>query len=322
MQSVMAFALFLPMAAGAVEGGNSAPQFNEKGELLFPADYREWVYLSSGIGMTYGPAAAIAMDNPMFDNVYVNPKAFAAFKETGTWPDGTMFVLEIRYSTTNGSINKGGFYQTDVAAIEAAVKDTKRFPRAWGYFNFRGGMRAPAVAAAPLGANAGCNACHEPNGAVENTFTQFYPTALAIAESKGTVKPSYKPPVGSPARLFHLIREKKSTPQEVLAQARTQDPAAPVLKENTLNFMGYNLLQAGDREQAIAVFQWNVASYPQSANAQDSLAEALEEAGRKEEARKASERALHLIDADPAMTGQRKELIRKASQERVARLSK
>ena len=30
-----------------------------------------------------------------------------------------------------------------------------------------------------------CYGCHEPNGAVENTFTQFYPTALGVAEKYG-----------------------------------------------------------------------------------------------------------------------------------------
>ena len=29
-------------------------------EVSLPKDYREWVFMSSGVGMTYGPAAAAA----------------------------------------------------------------------------------------------------------------------------------------------------------------------------------------------------------------------------------------------------------------------
>jgi prolyl-tRNA synthetase len=60
---------------------------SEKGELLFPADYREWIYLSSGLGMTYGPAASTTPANPLFDNVFVNRTAWDEFKKTGKWPE-------------------------------------------------------------------------------------------------------------------------------------------------------------------------------------------------------------------------------------------
>ncbi|HET8647272.1 MAG TPA: cytochrome P460 family protein, partial [Vicinamibacteria bacterium] len=116
-------------AAGSQEAVPSSdqPAYTREGELIFPAGYREWVFLGSGLGMTYGPAAPRPGENPAFDNVFVNPSAFARFKETGRWPDGTMFALEIRYSTSHGSINKGGHYQTDLAALEIHVKDSKRF---------------------------------------------------------------------------------------------------------------------------------------------------------------------------------------------------
>jgi len=51
---------------------SDAPQFTQDGQLVLPKDYREWVYLSSGLGMTYGPTAQADQGNPMFDNVFVN----------------------------------------------------------------------------------------------------------------------------------------------------------------------------------------------------------------------------------------------------------
>jgi hypothetical protein len=156
------------------------------GQLVLPKDYRESVYLSSGLGMTYGPAAQADQGNPMFDNVFVNRAAYKAFVETGRWPDKTILILEIRRSVEKGSINNGGHYQSDALELEAAVKDESRFPRKWAYFGFGRSDKA-----APFPAASGCNSCHGQNAAVENTFVQFYPTLLEIASHKGTLNPAY-----------------------------------------------------------------------------------------------------------------------------------
>ena len=160
------------------------PQFTKDNRLMKPADYREWVYLSSGIGMTYGPARESAPgDNPAFENVFVNPRAYKAFKETGAWPQGTIFVLEIRKSESKGSINNGGHYQSDLQRFEAEVKDS-RFPDGWAFFGFS----EATDSAQAIPKSAGCQACHSKNGAADNTFVQFYPTLLPVAKAKGTLK--------------------------------------------------------------------------------------------------------------------------------------
>jgi YHS domain-containing protein len=160
------------------------PQFTADGRLARPNDYREWVYLSSGLGMVYGPAAEGASDAaPRFDNVFVNPAAYRAFMATGKWPDKTIFVLEIRASGSKESINNGGRFQSSLVGIEAEVKDEKRFPGKWGFFGF-GTSTAPARM---LPTAAQCYSCHSTNGAVDNTFVQFYPTLLEVARSKGTL---------------------------------------------------------------------------------------------------------------------------------------
>jgi len=112
-----------------------APQFTADGKLKRPADYREWVYVTSGVGMSYS-AMAGSMQSPAFDNVFVRPESYRAFMRTGKWPDGTMFVLELRASSDQGSILKSGRFQKDVVAIEASVKDERRFPEKWAYFGF------------------------------------------------------------------------------------------------------------------------------------------------------------------------------------------
>src|SRR6266508_3048639 len=75
------------------------PAYSSGGQLVRPADYREWVYLTSGLGMTYGPAAGAARDvPPLFDNVFVSREAYHSFLESGRWPEKTIFILEVRYS--------------------------------------------------------------------------------------------------------------------------------------------------------------------------------------------------------------------------------
>jgi YHS domain-containing protein len=159
------------------------PRFTADGQLIRPNNYREWVYLSSGLGMVYGPAAEDSRASSRFDNVFVNPAAYRSFMQAGKWPDQTMFVLEIRGSESKASINNGGRFQTNLVAIEAEVKDEKRFPGKWGFFGFG----ASASPARMLPATAQCYSCHSTNGAVDNTFVQFYPTLLEVARRKGTL---------------------------------------------------------------------------------------------------------------------------------------
>ena len=164
------------------------PRFTSDGGLMRPDNYREWVFLSSGLGMTYGSVASTAnAADPRFDNVFVAPEAYRAFLKSGTWPDKTIFALEIRSSASRGSINKGGHYQESAVGLEVEVKDESRFPNKWAFFDFssRGSKNSHAHTA-----GASCYSCHSANGAVDNTFVQFYPTLLPVAKAKGTFKPA------------------------------------------------------------------------------------------------------------------------------------
>jgi hypothetical protein len=71
-----------------------------------------------------------------------------------------------------------------VVSIEVEVKDASRFPGKWAFYNFG----RTAVSAKPLPTTAACYSCHAQNGAVDNTFVQFYPTLAEIARQKGTFK--------------------------------------------------------------------------------------------------------------------------------------
>ncbi len=166
-----------------------APQYTPDGRLIFPNKYREWVFLSSGLGMAYTPPGAGNAD-PRFTNVFVKPEAYRTFVQTGHWPDKVVFVLEIRSSTSHGSIIKGGRYQTDLLGYDVEVRDDERFPEHWRFFGF-GQTSAPIEPGTGIPKTATCFQCHSKNAAVENTFVQFYPTLLEVAKQKGTLNPSY-----------------------------------------------------------------------------------------------------------------------------------
>jgi hypothetical protein len=186
-------AIGTPPVATAQSSETDSPTFTAEGDLVFPVDYRDWVYLSSGLGMTYGTPRVAEGETPQFDNIFVSPAAHREFKQSGTWPDGTIFILEVRNSVENESINVTGFTQGGIRTIEASVKDTSRFPgNGWAYFRFGEGDQI-VQSSAPLPTTATCYACHGQNAAVDNTFVQFYPTLFEIATRLRTISRSYDP---------------------------------------------------------------------------------------------------------------------------------
>jgi hypothetical protein len=187
----------LAMVAAALTGSTAGsadspvpdgPRFTAEGELLRPNDYRQWVNIGTGLGMAYGPVRErlAGTRHPPFTNVFVNPASYRAFMSTGSWPDKTIFILEIRASVpVNAAPNGGnGYFQGEILALEAEVKDAARFAGKWAFFDLP--MSAPSGAQLPR--TASCYSCHAENGAVDNTFVQFYPVLRDIAKHKETLK--------------------------------------------------------------------------------------------------------------------------------------
>ena len=110
-----AIAIFAGLPRADTPGSASdRPEYTKKNEVLRPDNYRDWIYLSSGLGMNYSAAPD---DHVMFTNVFVPQWAYREFMATGKWPDKTIFVVEERMSATKGSINKAGHFQTDLLRI-------------------------------------------------------------------------------------------------------------------------------------------------------------------------------------------------------------
>ena len=187
LKSLLIFSLACLNLAGQQATRQDEPQYTTDGQLQLPDNYREWIFLSSGLGMTYGfvDSAVNTVAGDRFDNVFVTPRAYRAFLATGAWPDKTIFIMEVRTAASKGSINNGGHFQEKLVGLEAHVKDQSKFPSKWEFFGFSPAARTGK----PQGAKSSCHTCHSANGAVDNTFVQFYPTLLPVAKAKGTLKP-------------------------------------------------------------------------------------------------------------------------------------
>jgi hypothetical protein len=174
------------MARSAAPAGSGGPSYDAAGRLILPIDYREWVFLSSGMDMSYSKRPAMA-EGHMFDNVFAPRAAYEVFKKTGVWPDKTVLMLENRGGASKGSINQLGEFQTgEVMGLEAHVKDKARFKGGWAFFGFDSAgpaQQIPYVAA--------CYSCHQAHAAADTTFVQFYPTLLPVATKLGTLNPAY-----------------------------------------------------------------------------------------------------------------------------------
>lgn len=159
------------------------PKWTATGELMLPQGYHEWIFLGSPLtphALNGGKAAF-----PEYHNVYVQPQAFKAYKESGQWPDGTIMLKELQLTRSathdDGSsveVSGRGFFPAALNGIDISVKDGERFEdtNGWGFFNF--GHHAPpyatTAAAMPKDACAGCHIANADN----MVFSKFYAPIL------------------------------------------------------------------------------------------------------------------------------------------------
>ena len=166
---------------GSICGADKpAAVFEGKETLLRPEGYRQWVFVGSSIGLRYNqePEKPTADHSQHFNNVYMNPAAFREFARTGKFPEGTVFILEVASAETKTEPGLHGSYQKDFIALEAAVKDSKRFRDGWAYFSFDDGNKQKDKAT-PFPRSA-CFDCHHQKAATDHVFTQFYPVLRAL----------------------------------------------------------------------------------------------------------------------------------------------
>jgi len=169
--TALVFIAIALVPSGAPENRSAvdAPKFSGQ-EMIRPEGYDRWPIVGASLGLSYaespegsGPGA--------FHRVYMNPSAYETFSRSRTFPEGTTFVLELYEANEKTSIARGGHFEGRRIAVEASVKDRRRFKPGWAYFGFGNGALAKA-SAFPDGR---CHSCHVKHAEIDSVFVQFYP---------------------------------------------------------------------------------------------------------------------------------------------------
>ncbi len=169
-----------PSRASDVRGA----EFAANGEVKRPDNWRSWVFIGANLtpnGLNDGKAIF-----PEFHYTYIEPSAWAYYKRTGRFAEGTQIVKELvllgkseyEDGSTTGPVGRG-FYAGKPIVLAYMYKDSKRFPDkpgGWGYFDF--GSAQPYRASAMAHANKTCASCHELAKGTDYVFTQHYPVLL------------------------------------------------------------------------------------------------------------------------------------------------
>ncbi len=155
----------------------AAASYDAEGELIRPADHREWVFVGAYVTpneMNYGKAAF-----PGFHNVYIDPASFSAYKQTGEFADGTVILKELVAVGGKRMDSGNGYFQGEFMSLEAMVKDRQRFddePGGWAFYRF--GEAPNYESTGTRMKTESCNTCH--SGANEDyVFTDTYPVLRA-----------------------------------------------------------------------------------------------------------------------------------------------
>ncbi|MEW6364928.1 MAG: hypothetical protein AB1714_09845 [Acidobacteriota bacterium] len=93
-----------------------------------------------------------------------------------------------------------------------------------------------------------------------------------------------------------------------------------LFSESALNGIGYRLIGDGKSKEAVEVFEWVFEEHPDSPNACDSLGDAYEAAGRKEDALRATEKAQQLLEKASGLSESQRISIRQSIEARLKRL--
>ena len=141
-----------------------------------PEGFDEWPLAGASLGMSYSTSGAAQAHDETFHRVYVNPGSYRSFLKTGTFPEGTTFVLELYDQAGELALPaRRGRYEGQRVALEVSVKDRTRFREGWAYFDFANGTKRTAGAFDA----AMCQTCHVRHAAADSVFVQFYPRLRA-----------------------------------------------------------------------------------------------------------------------------------------------
>lgn len=168
-----------PVSASEHGHHKAQAKFNQAGELVRPANIKEWISIGASVtpkDMNNGKPAF-----PEFHYVYMDHASWSHWKKTGEFREGAMIAKELVSVGSKSAASGSGYFAGDyVGPVAVSVKDSKRFAKSnnWGYFVF-GDDKAQNAAA-----DESCVACHKANAAQDMVFTQYWAPLRAVSPKK------------------------------------------------------------------------------------------------------------------------------------------
>ncbi len=170
----LAVALWIGVGAEAQEPDGFALAVNEKGELRVPeVDYRK-SWTSLGVFVVNGDDEAEGIHA-----VYTQPESVAAYRETGTFPDGTVLIKELfgteTSEMTTGNISRAAKTEGWFVMVKDATGRYAGNPLwgdGWGWAYFAGDDPKSSPTESYV---AECKECHVPAKNTDWIYVQGYP---------------------------------------------------------------------------------------------------------------------------------------------------
>lgn len=168
--------LAVPGSAGrSAETEDFSPYVDAVGGISLPAGFRQWFHLG-----TWSIAGEEARGGAAgFHSVYATFETLAAYRATGSFPDGAVLVKELIKTWTDDLSTGRASYAAEVDGWFVMIKDSRgRFPdnplwgNGWGWALFKAGDPTRTVT---TDYEADCLPCHLPAEDTDWVYVRGYP---------------------------------------------------------------------------------------------------------------------------------------------------
>ena len=156
----------LCLALGLVGAAYAASP--EKSSVAYPTGYRKWALVKSMV--IYSDKHPLFAEFGGLHHVYANAEAMRALVKGGTFPDGSVLVLDLHEAKDEN----GAWVEGSRKLIGVMEKDRARFKTTggWGFEGFKGDSQSERLV---TDATAQCFGCHQQQKDNDFVFSGYRP---------------------------------------------------------------------------------------------------------------------------------------------------
>jgi len=156
----------LCLALGLVGAAYAASP--EKASVAYPTGYRKWAFVKSMV--IYSDKHPLFAEFGGLHHVYANAEAMRALVKGGTFPDGSVLVLDLHEAKDEN----GAWVEGSRKLVGVMEKDRARFKATggWGFEAFKGGSQTERTV---TDASAQCFSCHQKQKDNDFVFSGYLP---------------------------------------------------------------------------------------------------------------------------------------------------